>query len=239
MEHKRLFVSTISVLIALIVPLIICLYNFNSVVFDDNFYKKEFLKYDVYETLGDYDIESINNDVLDYLAHGKSDELIENDFFNEREKKHLLDVKTIIQETLMMYYFSITLFILFFISLAFLMELNFKNIAKRLLIIALSGSSLNFLVGVLLFFLSNSNFNFVFDAFHKTFFNAGTFIFNPAFENIVALYPQNLFLDALISTIFGAIITSMAILFFCAMFFIISNRKFFENFSEKCRRKRP
>lgn len=229
MEHKRLFVPIISVLMALIVPLVIYLYNFNSVAFDENFYKKEFLKYDVYENLGNYDIENINNDVLDYLAHGKNGELIENDFFNEREKKHLLDVKSLIEKILAAYYFSLSLFLLMFI---FLMDFNIKKTVKRFLVILSLGSFLTLLDAVLLFILSNFNFYFVFDMFHKTFFSSGSYIFDPAFENIVVLYPQNLFFDALISIIFGAIITSLTILFFCAMFFIFSKRKFLKKNSE-------
>ncbi len=231
MDYKKLLINAISVLMALLIPLIIFLYNFNSAVFDRDYYKKEFSKYNVYENLKDYDAEKINNDTLNYFISGKNNGLIENNFFNEREKMHLLDVKNLIQGILLMYYFSITLFFLFFFLIAILMGFNFKNIFKKFLIISLFGSSTAFLAGILLAISSNLNFDFVFGVFHKTFFNAGTFIFNPEFERIVALYPQNLFLDFLIRIISNAIISSIILFFLCLAFlFIFFSPKFFKFF---------
>ena len=233
MNYKRLAINALSVLMALLIPLIIFLYNFNSAVFDRDYYKREFTKYNVYENLKNYDAEKINNDVLYYFISGKNNGLIENNFFNEREKMHLADVKNIIQETLMMYSYSITLFILFFIALAFLMELSFKNIFKKFLIISLFGCSIAFLSGILLAASSSLNFDFVFGIFHRTFFSAGTFAFNPEFERIVVLYPQNLFLDFLTKIISNAITSSIILFFLClASLFIFSMAKFF-NFLKK------
>ena len=95
MNYKRLAINALSVLMALLIPLIIFLYNFNSAVFDRDYYKREFTKYNVYENLKNYDAEKINNDVLYYFISGKNNGLIENNFFNEREKMHLADVKNI------------------------------------------------------------------------------------------------------------------------------------------------
>ena len=105
MNNKRLFISIVSILMILIVPVVIYLYNFNSIAFDENFYKKEFSKYNVYNNLKNNYIENINNDVLNYLQFEKNNNLIENNFFNEREKIHLLDVKDLIQTILSIYYF--------------------------------------------------------------------------------------------------------------------------------------
>ncbi len=233
MNYKRLLINSIFVLMALLIPIIIFLYSFNSIVFDRDYYKKEFTKYNVYENLKDYDAEKINDGILDYFISGKNNGLIENDFFNEREKVHLLDVKSIIQEIFSMYHLSIILFILFSIALAFLMELNFKNIFKKFFIISLFGCSITFLVGILIYISSNFNFDFVFGIFHKTFFNAGTFIFDPEFERIVVLYPQNLFFDFLSRIISNAIISSIILFFLCLTFlFIFFQPKIFKFFSK-------
>ena len=217
----------------LLIPLIIYGYNFNSIAFDKDFYKKEFLKYNVHNNLRNYDIESINNDVLNYLQFGKNNELIKNDFFNEREKTHLLDVKILISKVLSIYCSSAILFLLLFILLILLSNFNFLKIAKRFFIILLAGSFLTLLDAVLFFILSNFNFNFVFDLFHKSFFDFGSYTFNPEFENIVVLYPKNLFFDALIKIAASTIITSVSILFFCITFSFFLKIRFFKIFFRK------
>ena len=226
----------ISILMVLTIPFIIYGYNFNSVAFDEDFYKKEFAKYNVYNNLINYNIEEINNDVLNYLKFEKNNELIKNNFFNEREKTHLLDVKDLIQTILSIYYFSAILFLILFILLILLMNFNFKIIAKRFLIILSIGSLLTLLDAVLFFILSNLNFNFVFDIFHKTFFNPGTFIFNPEFENIVVLYQLNLFFDFLVKIILNTILSSVIILFFAVVFIFIFLSQILINFSKNYRR---
>jgi len=233
--NKRFFTLIVSILMVLTIPFIIYGFNSNSVAFNENLFKKEFLKYDVYSNLRNYDIEKINDDVLDYLQFEKNNILIENNFFNEREKTHLLDVKNLIQKVLAIYYFSIILFILLIIILIILLNFNFRLIAKRILIILLIGSLLTLLDAAAFFLLSRFNFNFVFDVMHKTFFSAGTFTFNPAFENIVVLYPENLFFDFLVKIISNTILSSI-ILFFVSLilFFIFFNSnilKFFKKSS--------
>ncbi len=226
MKYKKLLTLIISILMVLTIPFIIYLYNFNSIAFDEDFYKKEFLENNVYDNLENYYIENINNDFLNYLRNEKNNLLINNDFFNEREKTHLLDVKNLIQTIFTIFYISIILFLLLFILLIILMDFNFKLIIKRLLIILTIGSFLTLLDAVLFLILSNFNFSFVFDLFHETFFSFGTYTFDTAYEKIVILYPQNLFFDALSRIIIRTIITSVVILCISIIFFYFFKIKF-------------
>lgn len=238
MTYKRLSVLIVSILMILLVPIIIYLYNFNSIAFDKDFYKREFSKYNIYDNLKNYDIENINNDVLNYLKNDKNSNLIENNFFNEREKTHLLDVKNLIGTILAIYYFSISLFFLLCIPLIFLLNFKIEKIVKIFLLVLLFGSALTLLEAVLLFILSNFNFDFIFDLFHKTFFIFGTYTFNPVFEKIVILYPQNFFFDFLIRLIASVIISSIIILFFSITILFFLKNKFFGNFFKKSRREK-
>ena len=135
MKDRKILI--ISILLIIDIQFILYLSNFNSLGFDENFYRAEFQKYGVYENLDGYDIEKINTDVLDYLRYGKG--LIENDFFNEREKEHLLDVKNLIQKTIKFYYFSIILFFLLLVSLISLLNKNIKIIKYLGMIFLISG----------------------------------------------------------------------------------------------------
>jgi len=225
MEHKKLLILIVSILMVLLVPIILYGSNFNSVAFDEEFYKKEFLKYNVYDNLENYNIEDINNDVLNYLKTNKNNELIKSDFFNDREKSHLLDVKNLIQKISTLYYFSIILFFLLFILLTISMNFKIEKIVKKLLLILLFGGFFTLLDTVIVIILSKFNFDFIFDLFHKTFFVSGTYLFNPEFENIVVLYPYNLFFDSILRIVSTTILSSIILLFFsiAALFFFFKS----------------
>lgn len=217
----------------LLIPIMIYIYSFNSIAFDSNFYKKEFAKHNVYNNLAGYDIENINNDVLNYLKNEKTDNLIRNNFFSKREKLHFLDVKNLIQKTLQAYYFSIVLFLLLFATLIFLLKFKLKIIVKKVLVIIAIGSALVLIDAFLFFIVSKLNFNFIFDLFHETFFSFGTYTFNPQFEKIVVLYPENLFFDALVNIITKTILSSVILLFLSLIFIFKFSKVNFSKFLAK------
>ncbi|MBS3102369.1 DUF1461 domain-containing protein [Candidatus Woesearchaeota archaeon] len=205
-KNKKILISLVSILLILDVPLVLYLFNFKNTAFDENFYKKEFQKYNVYGKLQDYDVEKINNDVLNYLKSEK-EESIKNDFFIQREKEHLLDVKNLIQKTINFYYFSLILFFILLISLAFLLDQNIK-IVKHFGIIFIISGALTFFEAFAFFAAVNMNFSSAFDIFHNTFFQRGTYTFDPSFENIVNLYPEQLFFGIAQRIIFNTLIFS-------------------------------
>ena len=82
MDYKNLALLIISAAMVLLVPIMLYGRSFDSVAFNGDFYRKEFLKYGVYNNLPNYDIGSTNNEVLNYLQGGKRSSLIKNNFFN-------------------------------------------------------------------------------------------------------------------------------------------------------------
>ena len=239
MGYNKLTVKIISAVIALLIPIILFGFNFSSIAFDRSLYKEEFSKHKVYTSLKNYDAEKINDEVLNYLKNGKNNNVIENDFFNEREKRHLLDVRNLVQGVLSIYHFSIALFLLSVIILFLLMNLNFRDVSGKLLVILTFGSLLAFLSAGLVYLPSSLDFDFAFDAFHKTFFSPGTYSFNPQFEGIVVMYPENLFLDLLVRMIFGIIFSSGMLFFISAALFFIFFRRNFPNFSKNSPSRKP
>lgn len=216
-KTKKILILIILILLIIDIPFILYLFNLNNVAFDENFYKKEFRKYNVYEKLDDYDVDKINNEVLSYLRYNNKQELIENNFFNQREKDHLLDVKNTIQKTIKFYYFSIFLFFSLLILLIFLLNNNIM-IIKQLGWVFFIAGILTLLDAFIFYLIINANFLSFFDTFHNFFFEKGTFSFDPSFENIVNLYPESLFFDMtyriVINTlIFSLLLTLVGILF--------------------------
>ena len=56
MKQKKLFTLIVSILTVLTIPFIIYGFNFNSVAFNKDLYKKEFSKYNVYNDFKNFHI---------------------------------------------------------------------------------------------------------------------------------------------------------------------------------------
>ncbi len=207
--------------------------SFRLAAFDEDFYKKEFAKYGVYENLREHDVESINKGVLDYLLREDS-KLIAGNFFNEREKDHLLDVKLVIRKFLSIYYASIFFFFALILILLALISYDLKKSLSLISKIILSAALSTIFLALVLFFASFSGFENVFQEFHEIFFMPGTFLFNPSLEKIVVLYPENIFFDLLTRIILFAVLSSGIAGALCAS---VLGKDFFRKYFKKFRRK--
>ena len=208
--NSKTIINILIILLILDIPFVLYSFNFNKTVFDEGIYKKGFMKHDVYSRLNDYDVEKINNNVLDYLKY-KNVELADVGFFNEREKTHLKDVKGLIQFIMFVFYFSI---ILFFVLLVFIIILNKKNlkiILKDMGIVFLFSGILTFVDAFVFWLMVRLNFDFAFGLMHKIFFKAGTYVFDPSFERIVVLYPQELFYDITAKVVLETLVFSLVL----------------------------
>ncbi|MBL7055707.1 DUF1461 domain-containing protein [Candidatus Woesearchaeota archaeon] len=228
MVHKTPIYFFTLTLTSILYVIIIFFFNFNLVVFDESFYKQEFAKYEVYSNLEDQDVDNINKEVLQYLKF--SDGNLQNEFFTEREKSHMKDVKGFFDNSSRIYLASLVSIVALFLLSIFFFNSNFKLIIKNVIRIIFFGSFLTLIIFFLIFIISIIDFNFFFGKFHETFFPEGTYVFNPEFEKIVVLYPENLFFDALI-LIMKNIILSTTILFFLS--FVLLLKIYNENFIHK------
>lgn len=207
----------IAILLIILIPILLFLLSFKLVIFNENFYKREFLKYDVYDKLSEYNIEKINKDVLDYFKN--NDKLLKNDFFDEKEKSHLLDVKNLIYTSNFIFYFLLILIIILFFLLFIK---NKKNIKKYTWNIFYLGGALTFAEVFILWLLSLINFNFLFTLFHKIFFPMGNWMFN---TNIIILYPQGFFYDALVRIVFYTLAMGLILILISLL---IRNKKIYK-----------
>ena len=97
---------------------------------------------------------------------------------------------------------------------------------------------LTLLDAFIFFTLINSNFASTFDVFHIIFFEQGTFLFDPSFENIVVLYPEALFFDIAYNIVINTLIFSLLVFLVGVIFLVIikyktrGNKKIFK-LSEK------
>ena len=205
-QKPKKIISLITLVILIInVPFILYLSNFKLIAFDENFYKKEFLKYNMYSEFPDKDIDKVNSDLLFYLRYDKTNDLVNIDMFNQKEGEHLLDVKKLIQKSLI---FLNLMIILSIILMTILLSLNKKNFVKNLSSIFIFGGILTFLDALILYLLMEINFNFIFDVFHKMFFKAGTWLFSSN-DSLVMLYQERIFYDILIRIVLYTLIMAI------------------------------
>lgn len=207
MKNKNLLSLILVILIIIDIPIILYLSSFHYNVYLENFYKKEFKKYGVYETLDDYDIDNINQGLLRFLKDDK--ENLDNNFFNDREIEHMHDVKKVFRSIYNTFIVSIVLFL---ILIFIIIRLNRKDIKKTIQKIFFYSGILTFLDAFILYILVKLNFDYVFDTMHKIFFKAGTYVFNPGTERIVLLYPAALFNDMLLEIITLTLISALLLI---------------------------
>ncbi len=189
---KKTITNSILLLLIIVLSLSIIILSARIAVFDKSFYRDEFLKLNVYMNLKDYDADYINTAVLDYLEGYPI--LKHNGFFNQREVKHLQDVKMITQAILFIFYMSIILLVILLILL-FILNDDIDDSIKKLGIALISSGLFNIILFSIIFLLVQSDFASLFDNMHLMLFEQGSYTFNPSFEKIVLLYPKELFFD--------------------------------------------
>lgn len=172
-------------LLVITIPIFILLLSFRLVAFDTGFYKKEFAKYNVYETLNKEEVDKNIPNLIGYLNDGST----LNGFFNERETLHLTDVRNIIQKVLLIFNVSLALVILSVFYLAYLKE--YRNIGKGLLY----GSLLTMAILAIFLLSSVLNFNALFTRFHLAFFENDLWLLDPNKDNLIVMFPTGFFID--------------------------------------------
>jgi len=188
----------------IIIVLLIILLNFRFLVFNNKFYEKEFEKnqYNI-----DRNVLGYNKNILfDYFKNNNN---LDNSFFNEKEKLHLIDVKNLI---------NIAFVILYILLIIFIILIFYLLYKKEYLIILdsfmFSGLSLIiFLIIISLFKFSNLFYNF-----HLLFFNNDLWLLDPLKDNLIRMFPESFFYDFFKRLISNILITSI---FLIASGFII------------------
>ena len=199
--------------VAFLIPFLILLLGFRFVVFDTNFYKTELEKYNIYDKFDKEIADSAVENLISYMKSG----IPLSDFFNEKEKLHMLDVRNIVQKLLFFMY------VLLFAVLLLL----FKN-RKSFFSSLFYGGVITLILLFLFFIFSYTSFDFIFHKFHEFSFSNNFWQLNPKTDNLQALMPDGFFYDALIRIFTISLVISLALIFIGA----IKSFKYLKNFSK-------
>ena len=171
-------------IICFLAPTIVLL-NFRLLATSDNFYQKEFAQLGVYNVLEKNTARVQSKNLIDYLCcSGKLD----TEFFTERERLHLTDVKALIKQAQLLLLINLVLVIT--ISLALLLKKKQEALFSAIKTGAIVGIGAIFILAV----SSLINFDFLFVKFHLISFSNDLWLLPPE-SNLIKLFPQRFFQD--------------------------------------------
>ena len=172
---KALFIASIVVFIFLL--------SFRIAFFDDDYYKEKFRINNAYEKYGEENVNNANEELNAYLT-GSGE--LKTDFFNEREKLHLKDVKDLIWNVFFVFY--AILFLLVILLCYFIISKKIKIIWESLY----TSGLISFGVVAVFLLVSILNFNWLFTWFHLLSFNNELWLL-PWDSRLVNMFPSDFF----------------------------------------------
>lgn len=185
---RKIISEIILVIIIILLILSTFLFHFRHLLYNENFYDKEYQKNGIYEKFG-RDIVWENTYALwDYLQ-GKAE--LENEYFSERDTAHMIDVRNLIQKTVLFFYIFGIAFVVLLVVYCILLKKEFLHGLSRMFLY----TGISLLVLLLIAFLLSSQFSSIFTQFHYNFFSNELWMMDPAEDSLINLYPQTFFKD--------------------------------------------
>ena len=182
-----------------ILPIAILLGSAYTIILNQSWYEKEFEKLGVYGHFNKPKQE-INNEAVNIIAFLKGRGSLDTDFLNAKEKSHMSDVRNIIEK------YGIVTYV---VVMAALMLLFQTRKDKKALVYA--GFSSLICLGVFLV-ISATMFSSVFLKFHEVLFANDFWLLDPATDNLIKLFPEQFFIDALKQIIKESITISIMVI---------------------------
>lgn len=188
--------------IAAIVILLITAFEIGAYS-DYGWYEKEYEKYEVLEDL-EMEMEDamyVTEEMMAYLRGNREDLVVdtivdgeEREFFNEREKAHMVDVQNLFIGGLWIRRIAILLFVLAIIAMI-KTKADWRRVLPKSFLIGL-GVFTGITAGAGLLFLSD--FNKYFTLFHEIFFDNDLWLLDPRTDLLIRMLPEGFFLDMVV-----------------------------------------
>ena len=181
-----------------------------NISFNKEFYLNEFERYDVYSRMP-YGSDVIDREFFNTLDYVKGKNEYQTNFFNQKERQHFEDVRSI---------FSFIKNIMLISILIILLFINFlkKEDLEQFLDGVMNGSILSLLFTFFIGIASMFNFNKVFVKMHEVIFANNLWKMDYINDKIIRLLPQYLFLDLAVRWLIVVFLVSV---FFISTVFIV------------------
>lgn len=189
----------------------------DMVAMSRSLYFYEYQKYDVtsVDFVKSYDVDQVTDDIIQYLAD-RADDMNRNALFEEREIRHMADVKRI-------FLLGRKLRLVLLLPLAWMAEKMYreKGFVKRFCLSY--GGWMTFLSAISM--IGFSNFDRAFLRFHHIFFNNEDWLLDPEKSIIINLMPQGFFADMGKYIVLVFFVINIAFLFFIYLVYNASKQK--------------
>lgn len=215
---KKLSVIFI-VLFVILVPIMLLLTDVQLVAYNRSYFRAEYGKYGIPEHIG-MSMDNLMNStekLLSYLENKRDDLDFEasfnkgnEEFFSQRDKQHMIDVKGLFLKGRFIRDFS------FFYSLIIILlvfrKKPFKSQMRKLAGYGIVIAAVGIIPVIILVILMNIDFYKYFTVFHKIFFSNDLWLLDPAADRLINIFPQDFFTDMAFSISYMYIAEMAAIL---------------------------
>jgi len=192
-----MIISIMAIVILLITAFEIGAYS------DYGWYEKTYEKYDVLDDLEMKmpDVMHVTKEMMAYLRGNRADLVVETnvdgknqEFFNDREKSHMVDVKNLFVGGLWIRRIALLIFVLAVVALIKI-KADWKRLLPKSFLIGL-GVFIGITAGAGLLFMSD--FNKYFTMFHEIFFSNNLWLLDPRTDLLIRMLPEGFFMDMVI-----------------------------------------
>lgn len=193
--------NILGLLSAIAMLLILIISSFEIAAYSDyGWYEKEYEKYQV---LADLEMEmpdvmEVTEEMMSYLRGNREDLVVhtivdgkKQEFFNDREKAHMVDVRNLFVGGLWLRRGAVVLFLLT-VGLILATKGDWKQVLPRTFLI---GTGAIFAATIGLGALVSTNFNKYFTLFHEIFFDNDLWLLDPSTDLLIRLLPEGFFYD--------------------------------------------
>lgn len=188
--------------IAVIVILLISAFEIGAYS-DYGWYEEEYAKYEVLDDL-EMEMEDamyVTEEMMAYLRGSRKDLVVdtvvdgeEREFFNEREKAHMVDVQNLFIGGLWIRRIAFLIFVVAVVAMI-KMKADWKRLLAKSFLIGL-GVFIGITAGAGLLFMSD--FNKYFTRFHEIFFDNDLWLLDPRTNLLIRMLPEGFFMDMVV-----------------------------------------
>lgn len=177
---------------------VVLLFPAKVLLFHEGLYREQYVKNGAYATFGREEVDSATEKLLAFLKTGDG---LETPFFNEREKRHMEDVRGLYRGGLRVLYGSL---------LGFLVVCGVVRKRRSIGAMLVGGSSAAVFLLILLLLLVVSDFSVLFTLFHQGAFSNDLWQLNPATDNMAVLFPESFFMSfVMTSSLYSGVMAAL------------------------------
>lgn len=206
MNISRMSINIFKVLFVVFIPIVILLTILQYYSFNQDFYMKEFEKYDITKvtTMSTEDLSRVSEKLISYLKDDDKNLNIKavikgesREVFGQREKQHMVDVKVLFIKGFNFRNISLGIAMIALIFILVVSKRKNRDIYQALL----WSGIIPIVLMMILYILLKIDFHKYFTYFHKIFFTNDLWLLNPETEVLIQMLPLEFFIDISIRVI--------------------------------------